>query len=306
MFILELPDLTQKTCVITGATSGLGKVVARELGSLHANLVLTGRNERAGRDIARKLRRRYPSITVEYIRTDLSRQADVRVLAELIARDYPVVDVLLNNAGARFDRYEETPDGIELTFATNHIGHFLLTYLLANRLTRATAARVITVSSGNHADAHIEGGWYLDRTNYDRKLAYANSKLANIMFAYELAERLNHSRVTSNVVDPGAVATQFARNNGTISWLRHLFAHLVKGNLASPRHGARPLIHVAVASELIGVTGKYFRFNGESKSSTASYDREQARRLWDLSVRLTGLADQPLAWPLKESKAHRG
>jgi len=114
------------------------------------------------------------------------------------------------------------------------------------------------------------------------------------VFAYELSERLKHTRVTSNVVDPGAVATRFARNNGTLSWLRHLFAHALKRNLVSPRHGARPLIHLAVANELIGVTGKYFRFNGEAKSSTASYDQEQARRLWDLSVRLTGLADQPL------------
>jgi NAD(P)-dependent dehydrogenase (short-subunit alcohol dehydrogenase family) len=288
-------NLSQKTCVITGATSGLGKAVAEKLGALQANLVLIGRNERAGRDIARTLRRRYAAITVEYIRADLSRQTDVHMLAEKITRGYPVVDVLLNNAGARFDRYHETPDGVELTFATNHLGHFLLTYLLAEKLTQAPAARVITVSSGNHVDASVEDGWYLQRTNYDRKVAYAKSKLANIMFAYELADRLKHTRVTSNVIDPGAVATHFARNNGTVSWLRHLLAHALSRNLVSARNGARPLIYLAVASDLIGVTGKYFRLTRETKSSPASYDREQAGRLWDLSVQLTGLTRRPLA-----------
>ena len=142
------PDLTGQTCVITGATSGLGKAVALALGRLNAGLVLVGRNERAGAALARALRRRSSSARIEYVSADLSRQSEVRALAERIAGTYRAVDVLINNAGARFDAYGETPDGIELTFATNHLGHFLLTCLLAERLVEADPpARVITVSS---------------------------------------------------------------------------------------------------------------------------------------------------------------
>lgn len=295
---LEAAGISGKTCVITGATSGLGKAAAQKLGALGANLVLTGRNERAGRDIVGTLRRRYPSITVDYIRADLSRQADVRLLASTIVRDHPTVDVLLNNAGARFDRYGQTPDGVERTFATNHLGHFLLTHLLAENLLRAPAARVVTVSSGAHRGATAEGGWQLTASNYDRRLAYAKSKLANVMFAYELARRLRHTRVSSNVVDPGGVATHFARNNGTASWIRHLVGHALSRDLIFTGRGARPLIHLAVAANLLGLTERYFCRTGETKSSPASYDIDEAKRLWELSVGLMGLGGHSLGGQL--------
>ena len=289
-------DLTGQTCVITGATSGLGKAVALALGRLNAGLVLVGRNERAGAALARALRRPSSSAPIEYVRADLSRQSDVRALAERIAGTYRSVDILINNAGARFDAYGETPDGIELTFATNHLGHFLLTCLLAERLVEAVPpARVITVSSSTHVNATAEGPWSSSRQTYDRRLAYAKSKLANVMFAYELAERLTNTGVTSNAIDPGIVATNFARNNGVVSWLRHLMAHGLRRELISPRNGARPLVHLAVSNGLAGVTGKYFRRDQQVDSSPASRDRQQARRLWELSVRLTGLTRLPVA-----------
>jgi NAD(P)-dependent dehydrogenase (short-subunit alcohol dehydrogenase family) len=250
--------LESKICVITGATSGIGKAVALALGSLKAELILVGRNEQAGADVVRRVHRRGGRTRVEFIRADLSVQNDVRNLATRIAGNYERVDVLINNAGARFEDYHETRDGIELTFATNHLGHFLLTNLLLERLIQAPAARVITVASGSHSGATAHGDWSSERVIYDYRQAYAKSKLANIMFAYELAERLRNTRATSNAVDPGGVASNFARNNGSLSWLRHLVAHALRRELASPRKGAETLVYLSTSAEVDGVTGSTF------------------------------------------------
>lgn len=212
------------------------------------------------------------------------------MLADRIRRDYKRVDVLINNAGARFDRYQETAEGIELTFATNHLGHFLLTRLLLEPLMCAPAARVVTVGSSAHAGAGTGDDWNLTRSTYDRRLAYARSKLANIMFAYELADRLRDTGMTSNAVDPGFVLTKFARNNGLVSWLKHNVAHAFRCELVLPYQGARDLIQLAAAKDVAAVTGKYFLAGREVESSSASYDRTAARHLWDLSERLTGLS----------------
>ena len=287
-----LPDFSNRTCVITGATSGIGRAVALALGELGADLILTGRNEPAGTELVQRLRARQPRGVFEFIRTDLSRQDQIRKCAERVVETYDRIDVLINNAGARFDQYYETSDGIELTFATNHLGHFLLTCLLCERLVQAPAARVITVSSGSHSSATAEGEWCLTRDNYDRRLAYAKSKLANIMFARALAERLGATRVTSNTVDPGGVASNFCRNNGLVSWIRHLVAHALTRQLASPRKGAETVVYLAVSEEVNGVTSKHFRDNREVASSQGSYDRREAQRLWDLSVELTNTS-----WP---------
>ena len=291
----QTPNLSGKICAITGATSGIGRAAVYLLGQAQASLVLIGRNELAGQAVVRRLRARSPNSTFEFIRTDLSRQEDVRRLASTITDEYGHIDVLMNNAGARFDTYQETEDTIESTFATNHLGHFLLTCLLFERLQAAPAARVITVASGAHTGAPASGEWYLGRSTYDRRLAYAKSKLANIMFAYELAERLRNTRVTSNAVDPGLVATNFARNNGLASWCRHLVAHALRRELTSPRKGAETPVYLAASDEVAGVTGKYFCRNHEVESSPESHDREAARCLWDLSAELTSTQDIPLS-----------
>jgi NAD(P)-dependent dehydrogenase (short-subunit alcohol dehydrogenase family) len=273
--------------VITGATSGIGRMAARALAAMNADLILVGRNERAGNHVLRRLRENASGARAEFMRADLSCQRDVRVLADRITENHERIDVLINNAGARFDTYQESVDGIELTFATNHLGHFLLTRLLLEPLSSAPAARVITVSSSAHASAVADGVLLLGRANYDRRLAYANSKLANIMFAYELSERLRDTRVTSNAVDPGFVLTNFARNNGVVSWLKHIVAHALRRELVSRRKGAEGLIYLAAAEDVQGVTGKYFRRGREVASSPAAHDRTVAKSLWDLSERLT-------------------
>lgn len=287
-------DLRGQTCVLTGATSGIGRAAAVELARREADLVLVGRNEAAGLAAARDLQR-HAAGRIEFVRVDLSRPDQVRTLAARACSRSGKVDVLINNAGARIDRFCQNPSGIELTFATNHIGHFLLTFLLADALVAAPSGRVITVASGNHFAAAADDVWNMDEANFDRRMAYAKSKLANVMFAYELARRLASTRVTSNAVDPGIAASNFGRNNGTIAWLRHLGYHALHGQLVSPRKGAETLVYLATSVAVRGITGKYFRDRQEVPSSPASYDLVAARSLWDLSLELTGLHSAPAA-----------
>jgi NAD(P)-dependent dehydrogenase (short-subunit alcohol dehydrogenase family) len=282
----------QMNCVITGATSGIGRAAARRLAALGANLVIVGRNARAGTDVERALRRLVPAAKVAFIQADLSNPTDVRRIAADVGERFPHLDVLINNAGARFDTCRMRPDGVELTFATNHLGHFLLTCLLYDSLVRAGAARVITVASGSHHAANTADGWFPTRPKYDRRLAYANSKLANVLFGYELARRVSRTTVTSNIADPGGVATNFARNNGVVPWVRHLMAHALARDLISPVKAAEGIVYLAISEEVKGVNGKYFYRGRVVESSSDSRNLEAARQLWDLSIELSGVGDR--------------
>ena len=277
------------TCVVTGATSGLGAAAALALGRAGAHVVLVGRHASRGRHVVARIHRHAGAGHAEFLAADLSSQHDVRALAQTIAERHRRIDVLINNAGARFDRYAQTPEGFERTFATNHLSHFLLTRLLLENLLRAPHARVINVSSGSHGAATATGDWQLERAGYDRKLAYAKSKLANILFTVELARRLAGTSVTANAVDPGGVASRFALNNGLVSWLRHLVAHGMRRQLVLPRRGAETIIYLATAPEVRTVSGKFFRDKQEVQPAAAATDREAARRLWTLSEQWTGL-----------------
>ena len=234
-----------KVFVITGATSGIGRAAALSIAKEDANLVLVGRNKKRGARIVRSLIERVPNVRPRFIDADLSRQREVRRLATLIEEEFDHVDVLINNAGARFDRYGRTEDGIERTFATNHLGHFLLTCLLIRHLALAPSARVITVTSQAHFAATADGCWSYRENNYDRRQAYAKSKLANVLFAFELAQRLEETNIASCAVDPGVAATRFALNNGPIAWARHVISHWVKGTLTSSRVAAESIVHLA-------------------------------------------------------------
>lgn len=287
-----------KLCVITGATSGIGRATALALGALGANLILLGRNERAGEAVIRKIRQQDGGGTVEFISADLADQDQVRRAAARIAAQHAAVDVLVNNAGARHDRFQKSPDGIELTFACNHLGHFLLTALLLERLLAAPAACIITVSSGSHGSAMADGRWALEAATYDRRQAYAKSKLANLLFAYELARRLAGTRVVSCAVDPGGVASNFARNNGLLSWGRHLLSHALRRELVFPREAARTIVWLAGALDVSGINGSFFHRMDRIRSSPASYDAGAARSLWASSLAWTGLAQDPATSPL--------
>jgi NAD(P)-dependent dehydrogenase (short-subunit alcohol dehydrogenase family) len=269
--------------VVTGATSGLGKAIALGLAARGANLILTGRNESAGARVAERARRLSNGAKARFIRADLSDQKAVRELAARIQEITPRLNVLINNAGARFEKYLESVDGIEMTFATNHLGHFLLTTLLAESL-KKNSGRVITVGSRAHYAASDEGGWILSADRYDPKKAYNKSKLANIVFAYEFAARMKGSGVTSNAVDPGLPVTGFGRNNGLVSWLKHIVYHGLRRELTSASRAAEPIIRLATAPEFATRTAGYFRDGQEIKSNPCSYEKSAAESLWAVSL----------------------
>ena len=275
-----------KVYVITGATSGIGRAAARGLAHSDATLVLVGRNSRRGSKAAQRINRKAPDARTHFIQADLSAQNDVRRLAKTIRREYDHVDALINNAGARFDAFGATEEGFERTFATNHLGHFLLTCLLLEHLRATPSARIITVSSVAHRAAKVDGIWSYQEHEFDRRQAYAKSKLANILFAFELARRLQGTRIVSNAVDPGVALTNFARNNGLLAWAKHTISHALRGELVSATRAADTIVYLATTAKVDGVSGSFFRERSVTEPSQAARNRLLAADLWTHSVSL--------------------
>lgn len=286
-----------RACVITGATSGIGRAVAIELAKQGACLILVGRHPVRGEALASRLCRQHGSDSASFVRADLGSRREVEQLAGEIRNRFAVIDVLINNAGARFDEYGASPEGLERTFAGNHLGHFLLTALLLERLLLSLDSRIVTLGSGAHG-VTPPAGWILSEANYDRKLAYGSSKLANIMFAYELSRRLRGTSVTVNAFDPGGVATRLGLNNGLKAWLKHIGYYLRKRQLLSPRRAGRDLVFLCTAPELRGQTGGYYSGGRKIQSSPLSHDRSWARALWRISLERSHLNAERLgrAW----------
>jgi NAD(P)-dependent dehydrogenase (short-subunit alcohol dehydrogenase family) len=247
-----------KVFVITGATSDIGRAAALNLAQPDSILVLLGRNIGRGSEIVERIKKIMPDARAHFIAGDLSVQRDVRESAKTIGENFDHVDVLMNNAGARFDTYGATEDGIERTLGTNHLGHCLLTCLLLGHLRAAPSARVITVSSSAHKAANPDGIWSCPKHEYDRRQAYAKSQLANVLFAFELARRLNGTGIISNAVDPVIVSTNFARNNGILAWAKHTISHALRGELTSAVSAADTLVYLATSNEVAGLTGALF------------------------------------------------
>ena len=278
-----------KIFVITGATSGIGRAAALSLAQPDSAFVLVGRNPRRGSEVVDRMNRKMPNARAQFVEADLSVQGDVRRLATTIRDRFDHVDVLINNAGARFDTYGATEDGFERTFGTNHLGHFLLTCQLLDYLSAAPSARIITVSSSAHRAAKPDGIWSCKAHEYDRRQAYAKSKLANILFAFELARRLQGSRMVSNAVDPGVVSTNFARNNGLLAWAKHTISHGIRGELVSAARAADTIVYLATSVEVAGVTGALFRERQIIEPSPVTRNRLLAEALWAKSVSLAGI-----------------
>jgi len=279
-----------KICIVTGATSGIGEATARGLAQHGATVIVVGRNPQKGADTVNKIKSKTGNSAVKFMHADLSSQKDIRRLTEQFKSNYQQLDVLVNNAGGKFLSRQETVDGYEMTFALNHLAYFLLTNLLIDPLKASGKARIINVSSGAHSGcSKINFDDLQFKKGYIGKKAYEHSKLANILFTYELARRLQGTGITVNAVHPGGVITNFCKNNGWVSWAKHVTAHLIARNLVGPTEGAKTSVYLATSSDVEGVSGKYFSNLKAIRSSHASYDEDAARRLWDVSLELTGL-----------------
>jgi NAD(P)-dependent dehydrogenase (short-subunit alcohol dehydrogenase family) len=275
-----------KTCVITGATSGIGLETAARLGALGARLVLVGRNPDKGNRAIGRLRADVPGVAVEMHYADLSRPDEIRRLAAALLDTVSRIDVLVNNAGALFANRNTTPDGLELTFALNHMAYFRLTSLLRDRLIASAPARVINVASEAHRDSHLGFEDLQCSRHYSGWTAYKRSKLANILFTRELARRLEGTGVTANCLHPGFVATSFGDNNRGFWRFGISIGKLIA---AIPvRRGAETPVYLASSPDLEGISGKYFSKCREARPDTAAEDDKAAARLWQESERLIG------------------
>jgi retinol dehydrogenase 12 len=275
------------TCVMTGATSGIGQAAATALARAGASLALVCRDRARGEATAAAIARRAPGAGVRLFLADLAIQADVRRVAGQLLAALPRIDVLVNNAGVVHVRRTETPDGLEATFAVNHLAYYLLTRLLLERLTASGGARIVNVASDAHRWAALrldDLGW--ERRRYRTMKVYGTSKLANVLFTYELARRLEGSGVTANCLHPGAVATGLGKNNGW--WAARMVAAL-RPFFRTPEQGADTVVYLASAPEVAGVTGRYFVDRRPKRSAAATHDAALAARLWDASAALTGL-----------------
>jgi len=280
-------NMQGKVVLVTGATAGIGEATARELARLGATVVGAGRNAEKCARVAESIRAASDNASVEFLVADLSVQAEVHKLAAEFKRKYVRLDVLINNAGAYFMRRRESADGIELTWALNHLAYFLLATSLLDVLKASAPARIVNVSSEAHRGSKLNFDDLENRRSYNGFPAYGQSKLANVLFTYELARRLAGTGVTANVLHPGFVATQFGHNNGAV--VRALMRLVQRFGGLSPEQGAQTSLHLAASPEVEGVTGQYFDNRRAVPSSPASYDEAGARRLWEISERMTAL-----------------
>ncbi len=276
-----MTDLNGKTALVTGATSGIGKVSAAALATMGASVYLLCRNPDKGQEVLRSIKEEAGHERVYLIIADLAEQAQVRRAAqEFLATGEPL-HILLNNAGITNASWRETVDGIEETFAVNHLGYFLLTQLLLDRLKQSAPARIVNVASDAH---HFVKGMRFDdlefRHKYKTFQVYGQSKLANLLYALELAERLEGSGVTVNSVHPGAVATGLGTQNGLLGKILPLITGVF---FRSPEKGAESSIFACTSAQLEGVSGKYFYNCKEIKPKPWARDREAAQKLWQIS-----------------------
>ena len=280
-------NLTGKTCLVTGATSGIGEATALGLARMGATVVVAGREPAKCEATVARIRLESGNPAVEHLLADLSSQAEVRTLAAGFLRRHMRLDVLVNNAGGVFLRRRLSVDGIEMTLALNHLSHFLLTGLLVDALRRGAPSRVVNVSSGGHRRSRLDLDDLELRRGYAPLKAYYRSKFANVLFTYELARRLEGTGIAANVLHPGLVLTNIARQNGRlIGWGWRLYAR--RHGAMTPEEGALNVLFVASSPALDGVTGAYFFKTTRADSAPGTEDKEAARRLWQASAKLTG------------------
>ncbi|HEY1988471.1 MAG TPA: SDR family oxidoreductase [Acidimicrobiales bacterium] len=287
-------SMTGKTVIVTGGNSGIGKATAVALARAGARVIITARDPARGNQAVEDIRQASGSQLVELAVFDLGDLASVRAGAAELLERCPRIDVLINNAGLVLTDRAETVDGYEATFAINHLGPFLLTELLTDRLVGSAPSRVVNVASTAHRSARrgLDFDDLQARQGYKGMQVYGSSKLANILFTTELASRLSGKGVTANSVHPGTVATGYGRDGDTRGFLA-FGLKVIKPFVLTPEKGAKTSVYLASSEDVAGVTGKYFVKCKARKPSVAAQDEAAARRLWAVSEELVGAASSP-------------
>jgi len=278
-----------KVCLITGATSGIGKATAMELASMGASVVMVGRDRGRGEAAMAEIKEESSNASVDLMLADLSSQEEIRRLADEFKEAYQRLDVLINNAGVFRSKRITTADGMETTFAVNHLAYFLLTKLLLDVLEASAPSRIVNVSSGDHGNGTIDLDDLQGEKGYKGAKAYSQSKLATVLFTCELARRLDGTGVSANCLHPGVVGTNFGSG---VSGAFGVMVRALRPFMLSPAKGAETSIYLASSPEVEGLSGRYFVKKTEARSSDASHDERLARRLWEASAELTKLPAQ--------------
>jgi retinol dehydrogenase 14 len=276
-----------KVCLITGATSGIGKATAMGLASMGASVVMVGRERGRGEAALAEVREKSANASVDLMLADVSSQGEIHRLADKFKETYPRLDVLINNAGLFRSERITTADGLETTFAVNHLAYFLLTNLLLDMLEASSPSRIVNVASGDHKSGAIDLDDLQQEKGYKGAKAYSQSKLANVLFTYELSRRLEGTGVVANCLHPGAgIRTNFGSGvSGVFGFTVRAMRPLMK----SPDKGAETSVYLASSPEVEGLSGRYFVKKAEARSSDVSHDQRIARRLWEVSAELTNL-----------------
>ncbi len=277
-----------KVVLITGATSGMGRVTALALATYGATVVIHGRDADKAKEAVEEIKEETKNPAIYYLLADFEKLDDVRRMAGEFRREFHRLDVLINNAGAVFGKRQESADGIELTFQVNYLSHFLLTNMLLDMLRSSAPSRIVNISSGVHERGHIDFEDLQMTRKYSGQKAYASSKLAEVLFTYELARRLEGSGVTCNASNPGLAKTHLGYDAGLITSLSKRFVDIFG---KSAEKSAETTIFIATSPELEKVSGKYFEDKEEAESSEMSYNDGAAKRLWEASMALCKMID---------------
>jgi len=289
--------MNDKICLITGANAGIGQQTALQLAQMGATVVMVARDPQRGEAARAAIAAATGNTRVDLLQADFASPQSIRAMAAAFAARYDRLDVLVNNAGVYLTGREETADGLERTFAVNHLGYFMTTLLLWDALLAAESARIVNLSSDAHRQAKLNFDDLQNQGKYAGFRAYAQSKLANVLFTYELDRRRGDAPVTVNAVHPGFVASNFGRNNRGIVGLA--MTRLVPLFAKSVAEGAATSVYLASSPEVAGVSGQYFANCRAVKSAPQSYDHAAAERLWAISEELTGLRVPVLAHPVQ-------
>ncbi len=276
-----------KVCLITGANSGIGKATALGLAQMGATVVMVCRDRARGEEVQREIKTKSGNDAVDLLIADLSSQQSIRQLADSFRQRYPHLHVLINNAGAGFTQRQESVDGLEMTFAVNYLAPFLLTNLLLDVLKNSAPTRIINIASDNHRFVRFDIQDLQLKRHYGFLRAYGRSKLALLLFTYELARQLHGTGITVNALEPGPTSTTFGQKGAGPA--ARMLLKFVSSLFRSPEKGAQTSLYLASSPEVETITGKYFVKSAPRRSSALSYNESLQRQLWEESARLVKL-----------------